>query len=61
MVFGLLKKYCPVCGQDVKKEKAIKRFGKYICSEEHAEEYRQKLAKEQSRAASRGGSCCGGK
>ena len=39
MAFGLFKKHCPICGQDVQKEKAIKRFGKYHCSEEHAEEY----------------------
>lgn len=59
MVFGLLKQHCPVCGQDVEKEKAIKKFGKYLCSEEHAEEYRQKLVKEESKDASRGGGCCG--
>lgn len=59
MVLGLFKKHCPVCGQDVEKEKAVKRFGKYLCSEEHAEEYRKKLAKEESKTASRGGGCCG--
>lgn len=56
MAFGFFKKHCPVCGMDVDKEKAIKRFGEYFCSEEHAEEYRQKMAKEQSKQ--RGGSCC---
>ena len=59
MVLGLFKKHCPVCGQDVEKEKAVKRLGKYLCSEEHAEEYRKKLAQEESRATSRGGGCCG--
>lgn len=59
-MFGLFKKYCPVCGKEVEKNKAIIRFGKHLCSEEHAEEHRQKLAKEESQAANRGGGgCCG--
>jgi hypothetical protein len=32
------EKYCPICGRDVK-DLSIKRFGEYLCSEEHAEEY----------------------
>ena len=56
-MFGF-KKHCVICGEDVKKEEAIKRFDKYMCSEEHAEEYRQKMAKEQSQPPRRGG-CCG--
>jgi len=32
------EKYCPICGRDVK-DVSIKRFGQYLCSEEHAEEY----------------------
>lgn len=58
MVLGLFKRHCPVCGKEVDKEKAVKRFGKHLCSEEHAEEYRQKMVKQQSKAAKRGG-CCG--
>lgn len=58
MVLGLFKKHCPVCGMDVKKEKAVKEFGQYLCSEECVEEYRKKLAKEESKATS-GGGCCG--
>lgn len=58
MAFGLFKKYCPICGKEVQKENAVVRFGKHLCSDEHAEEYRQKLAKDQSKAAS-GGGCCG--
>lgn len=58
-MLGLFKKHCPICGVDVEKEKAVKRFGKYLCSEEHAEEYRKKLAQEESKTASRGGGCCG--
>lgn len=58
MVLGLFKKHCPICGQDVEKGKAVKRFGEYLCSEEHAEEYHKKLTKEESKDAGRGG-CCG--
>lgn len=58
MVFGFFKKYCPVCGMTVEKNKAIIRFDQYFCSEEHAEEYRQKLAKEKSQHSGHGGSCC---
>ncbi len=59
MKFGLFnKKRCPICGESVEKNKAIKRFGRHFCSEAHAEEHRQKLAKEASEAAN-GGSCCG--
>ena len=32
------EKYCPICGREVK-ELSVKRFGEYLCSEEHAEEY----------------------
>jgi len=58
MVFGLFKKYCAVCGKEVLKEEAIARFGARFCSSEHAEEYRKRIAKGRSEAASRGG-CCG--
>ena len=59
-MFGLFKKHCPTCGMDVEKEKAIKRFGEYFCSEEHAEGYRQKMAKEESKTTKHNsGGCCG--
>lgn len=58
MAFKLFKKNCPICGIVVKKEEKLNRFGKYFCTEEHAEEYRQKLAKEESERASGGGGCC---
>ena len=32
------EKYCPICGKDMK-EDTFKRFGEYLCSEEHAEQY----------------------
>lgn len=59
MTFKLFKKYCPICSKEVNKENALVRFGEHLCSEEHAEAYRQKLAKEKSRAAKSGGGCCG--
>ncbi len=59
-MFEFFKKYCPICGKEVEKDKAVIRFGKYLCSEEHAEEYGKKVAQEESRAANRGsGGCCG--
>lgn len=58
MAFKLFKKHCSICGQDIEKGKEIKRFGKYLCSEEHAEEYSNKIAKKESKAAG-GGGCCG--
>ena len=58
MAFKLFKKHCAVCGEEVVRGEALERFGKYLCSSEHAEEYREKIAKEQSEVASRGG-CCG--
>ena len=59
MALGLLKKHCPVCGQDVEKGKAVKKFGKYLCSEDHAEEYRKKLAEKESDTTKSSGGCCG--
>jgi YHS domain-containing protein len=40
-MLGLLQKHCPVCGMDVDKRTATKRFGKYFCSEKHADHYAQ--------------------
>ncbi len=34
----MFEKHCLVCGIDVK-ETAVKRFGKYFCNEEHAQQY----------------------
>ena len=57
-MFGLFKKHCPICGMDVEKEKAIKLFGVYLCSEQHAEEYRKQVKKENEGNANRRGGCC---
>ena len=56
-MFGLFKKHCPICQMAVDKEKGIKRFGEYFCSEGHAEEYRQNAAKEKSQHTGHG-NCC---
>ena len=61
----MFEKHCPVCGMDVKKETAIKRFGKYLCSDEHAKQYADRVTEEEKRVAEerrnsrdRGGGCC---
>jgi hypothetical protein len=62
-MFGF-SKHCVICGIDVKKEEAVKRFGKYLCSEQHAEEFVAKVKEgekqaEQRRREWRGrGGCC---
>ena len=50
---------------DVKKETALKRFGKYFCNDKHAEEYvehkkeEEKLMEEERKRNPRsGGGCC---
>ncbi|MBI3638805.1 MAG: hypothetical protein HY223_00635 [Thaumarchaeota archaeon] len=57
----MFEKHCQICGMDVKKESAIKRFGKYFCNEQHAEDFLQMKKEEEERRAkepSRGGGCC---
>jgi len=63
-MFGF-KKHCLICGVDVTKETAIKRFGKYFCNDEHAQQYvakraeeEQRMAEERRRNPRRGGGCC---
>lgn len=56
MFKNLFKKHCPVCEKEVEKDKAAVRFGKFFCCEEHAEEYRQKLQKEEANNQNHG--CC---
>ena len=58
MAFQLFKKHCPICGMQVDKDKAIVRFSKHFCSDKCAEEYREKLAVAEKKAA-KGGGCCG--
>ena len=61
----MFEKHCQICGMDVKKETAIKRFGKYLCSDEQAKQYTDRVAEEEKRMAEerrnspdRGGGCC---
>lgn len=58
-MFGF-KKHCPICGMDVDKERAIKRFGKHLCSESCAEKYVERLKEmeEEERKHPRRGGCC---
>ena len=60
----MFEKHCQICGIDVKKEIAPKRFGKYFCSEEHAQQYvakkleqEKQMEEEKRRHPSRGGCC----
>lgn len=52
-MFRLFRKKCSICkkdiDQEVKEGKAIVRFDRHFCSEEHAEEYRRKQAQEQNK------------
>jgi len=61
----MFEKHCLICGMDVKKETAVKRFGKYFCNDEHAQQYTSKRAEEEQRMSEeerrnprRGGGCC---
>jgi hypothetical protein len=62
-MLGLLEKHCSVCGMDVDKNTALKRFGKYFCSEDHADRYAEmRIAKEGEddgrHPGGRSGCCC---
>jgi len=53
-------KHCSICGVDVAPEGAIRRFGKYFCSDSHAEIYTSKRLEREASAdkeSSRGGCC----
>ena len=61
----MFEKHCQICGIDVKKETAIKRFGKYFCNDEHAKEFlvkkedgeKQRAEYEKQHPRKRGGCC----
>ena len=57
MVFSLFKKKCPVCNMVVNKDTAVHRYGKYHCSEDHAEQYRANLVQKQPKNTNHHGSC----
>ncbi len=54
----MFEKHCQICGMDVKKETVIKRFGKYFCNDQHAEQFVQMKKEEEAREPRRGGGCC---
>lgn len=47
----MFEKHCQICGVDVKKESAIKRFGKYFCNDEHASQFLARKQEEERRRA----------
>ena len=52
------RKHCEICGMDVEKETATKRFDKYFCSESHAEKFvEMQASKKQDDKPHRGGCC----
>jgi len=62
----MFEKHCQICGIEVDKKTASKRFGKYFCSEDHSLQYLKKK-EEQERAWAEeekkhprrsGGGCC---
>ncbi len=62
-MLGLGKKYCYTCGMEVNGNQH-QRFGKYFCSEEHAQQYTEQMQKarqeqlaEAQQGKSRGGCC----
>lgn len=61
----MFEKHCQICGVDVKKESAIKRFGKYFCNDEHANQFLARKQEEERQRAEyekqhprRHGGCC---
>ena len=61
----MFEKHCLICGIDVKKESAIKRFGKYFCNDAHAQQYVAKkeeqertVVEEERKHPRRSGGCC---
>jgi len=51
---GIFDKYCGICGAKVERSKAIERFGKKFCSEDHAHQYVAQVRKREAEAAYRG-------
>ncbi len=56
-MFNIFKEKCPTCKMVLEKGKEYPEgFGKKFCSESCQEEYKKKMAKEQSQHSS--GGCC---
>jgi hypothetical protein len=61
----MFEKHCLICGIEVDKKTSPKRFGKFFCSEDHAQQYVTKrdeqervMAEEERKHPRRGGGCC---
>ena len=57
----MFEKHCQICGMEVKKETAPKRFGKYFCSDDHAQKFAQQEMERREREEKEprsGGGCC---
>jgi len=54
---GWFDKFCEKCGMKVDKKTAPQRFGKYFCSEEHAEDFTNEMKAGKSKQKSSGGCC----
>ncbi len=59
----MFEKRCQICGIDVKKDTSFKRFGKYFCNDDHAQQYvakrlEQEKQMEEERRHPRRGGCC---
>ncbi|HSD05227.1 MAG TPA: hypothetical protein VLB45_05680 [Nitrosopumilaceae archaeon] len=61
----MFEKHCQICGIDIKKETAVKTFGKFFCDESHAKEYLKKkeeyekiMEAEERKHLRRHGGCC---
>ena len=54
----MFKKYCEICGVQLKKEEGIVRFDKYFCSEKCAEEYLREKQVSKTHNITHGRCCC---
>ncbi|CAE6486500.1 hypothetical protein [Candidatus Nitrosotenuis uzonensis] len=61
----MFEKHCLICGIEVDKKTSPKRFGRYFCSEDHAQQYLKKKeeqerawAEEERKHPRRRGGCC---
>jgi uncharacterized protein len=64
-LLSMFEKHCQTCGFEVDKKTAPKRFGKYFCSDDHAQQYLKKReeqervwAEEERKHPRRRGGCC---
>ena len=65
LIDNMFEKHCQICGIEVDKKTAPKRFGRYFCSEDHSqqylkkkEEYEKRMEEEERKHPRRRGGCC---